>query len=260
MMKRLLPYRPLNKARLTRLYSDVQTSLLAFCGFTIIFIAIHSHLMGVTTSKELVPRATGNLDFAQDIYGLGIRTGLYLQAIAAIVVALRPLRQPGGATPIIFSTVICISILGSWTRRAALSNISPAETIVIFNMLATNLATALIGTLNSGFRGNAFGIWWWLISSLWLHAAQLWFYSVGRLRLPLLGTEDMAWFFVPVEINGWYWKVMVALSSMGALSGLLASRTMLKSIIIPTATWWWKRKQDDHSWVSFEVFQVLAIR
>jgi hypothetical protein len=81
--------------------------------------------------NTLLPRSAGNSDFAQDIYGIGVRVGLYLQAVSAMVVALRPLRQPGGASPLILSSIISISILGSWTRRAMLNDIQQRQSSLL---------------------------------------------------------------------------------------------------------------------------------
>ncbi|KAF2673241.1 hypothetical protein BT63DRAFT_150970 [Microthyrium microscopicum] len=164
---------------------------LILCGSAITVVSIYFSLSGGHEPNRISARSAGNEVFAQDIYGLGIRAGLYLQAISSQIVAVRPLRQPGGAAPMLFSTVVCISILGSWTRRAALYDISPAESIVVFNILGTNLATAFIGTVNGGVRGNAFGLCCWLVSTLWLQGAQLWFYPVGSSLLPYLGTENL---------------------------------------------------------------------
>ena len=246
-----VPHQYPRKSYYERHYIYSLLTICTLCGCIFIILPIHTNLFSYAISKKLNDRNVGNSTFAQDIYGVGVRVGLYLQALSGILVTIRPLRQPGGATPIIFSTIICLSILGSWTKRAVSHDISPAESIVVFNMLLTNTSPAMIGTINAGVRGNVLGFFCWIILILWLQGAQLWFYPIGSSILPPLGTPGIAWFFVQVRIRSWYWKVLTASLSATTVVLLILTLNLMFGAVIPAAKWWIGDYQDDDLWVSF---------
>jgi hypothetical protein len=199
--------------------------------------------------ETLSTRSVGNAAVAQDIYGIGVRVGFYLQAVSGILSGIRPMRDPSGGVPLFFSIVVSIAILVSWTRLAAQRSISPAETIVIMHMVATNLSTSAIGYINSGFRGNGMGLVVTNITSLWLVIASLWFYIVGRKTLPRLGTENKTWFFVKVNINGWVGTFLTVMNVLGAVEILFAMWRVFFSCWA-LSVWWWGDSQNDENWVN----------
>ncbi|KAF2839407.1 hypothetical protein M501DRAFT_789163 [Patellaria atrata CBS 101060] len=222
------------------------TSIVFCIGLTAVLIFSHT---SQTLPKHLVSRRViGNPDAAQDTYGIGIRVGLYLQSIAGMIIMIRPLRSPAGGPPMIFSTVIFISVLAAWCRLVIKKDISAAETLVICNILGTNMTTVGTSIINSGIRGNALGLVLYNATSLWFNGVFMWFWPVGRSKLPKLDTINVTWFFTRVSIDGWYWKMMAALTALSSFLVLFSVYNSLTKAVIPISKWWWNDILDDDEW------------
>lgn len=80
----------------------------------------------------------GSETAAQDVYGLGVRLGLYLQSIGMIFCMLRSRRSGTGVK--LASGAISISILSSWTVLASNAEFSPCEAYLVLFLLSALLA------------------------------------------------------------------------------------------------------------------------
>ncbi|KAF2794331.1 hypothetical protein K505DRAFT_242405 [Melanomma pulvis-pyrius CBS 109.77] len=164
------------------------------------------------STKDL---AIGDSSASQDLYGIGVRIGFYLQAAAGSINAFRPLRLPAGGTPIIFSSAVFVAILASWNKLAVDQKISPAETIVIFNILGSNVTAIVTSIFQNEIRGDAIDLFLFNFMFLWQLAVMLWFWTIEQYRLPCLNTNGYTWLIVRVKIDGWYRKFMIVNSVLG---------------------------------------------
>jgi len=81
-------------------------------------------------SDQQTEREIGNQEIASDLYGTGIRIGLYLQVHGILFSCMR-----GKSRGIMLTCyAFLIAVLASWTTLALDQQISPAEFIVIMNL------------------------------------------------------------------------------------------------------------------------------
>jgi hypothetical protein len=205
-------------------------------------------LFSQSKSPSVTKRSIGNANAAQDLYGVGIRVGFYLQALAGVIAVIRPLRSPGGGTPIIFSSAVFIAILAAWTKMAVSRDISPAETIVVINMLGSNSNAIINAIYNTGIRGSAIGLLICILMHIWEVCIMVWFWPVGQHRLPALRTGGYTWFFVKVHIDGWYKWTMTTFSAIGVIF-LILLICPLGLKLLSAVNWWWKSSSQEARWV-----------
>jgi hypothetical protein len=77
---------------------------------------------------------------------------------------------------------------------------------------------------------------------------MVWFWPVGQHRLPALRTGGYTWFFVKVDIGGWYKCMMTAVSAIGVIILML----LICGLGLPflnAVNWWWKNSSDEARWV-----------
>jgi len=148
----------------------------------------------------------GNPTAASDLYGTGIRYGIYFQASGML------LSLAGGNTSSIklTSAGLMLAILGSWTllvtQAPGAATISRVEAHIVI-MLANTLSwPAMVAMLwPSAVAGEALGIFATYIACLWSSVGRVVFWAVWHRRLPTLGTADIAFSFRPVPMEGgWF--------------------------------------------------------
>ncbi|KAJ5184464.1 hypothetical protein N7491_007671 [Penicillium cf. griseofulvum] len=176
----------------------------------------------------------GNEGAAQDLYGLGVRIGLYLQALGLILSSHGGGKERGKGLKVA-SGAITVSILGSWFVYAARTQFSPSEAIIVLLILTSLLAPATSTLLiPRTIVGEIPGLVALMIADLGISAAFVWTFAQLVSTLPLLNTTNLVFFFAPVALNGWFRYLALAISIVDAIFSL---RLMYKLLLIMRIAW-----------------------
>jgi len=170
-------------------------------------------------------RSTGNATDASDLYGTGIRIGLYLQSLgmlfSGVNIVIQHKKGALGVKLLCASNVI--AILSSWSAQCRARQMSPAEAWIVLNLVSMLFIPAGVAIYNPhAVVGEALGIFLLGVAIFWIDVAQLWFWATLYRSLPSLGTPGLAWIFVNVRITGWFRDFALVGASTGLLFGLLA--------------------------------------
>lgn len=146
----------------------------------------------------------GSPDAAQDLYGIGVRIGVYLQAFGLILYNYSD-KEDAGKGLKVASGSITVSILASWFVFAANSFFSPSEAVITLLLLLSLSFPAKTTLLNpQTILGETLGLVTLLLSELGVCSALLWTFAKLVNTLPTLGTDNVVFFFARVSINGWF--------------------------------------------------------
>ncbi|GCB25929.1 hypothetical protein AAWM_08814 [Aspergillus awamori] len=151
--------------------------------------------------STFIPRSEeiGNSDAAEDLYGLGVRLGFYLQALAMILHMFGDSKTSGLR---IASGSITVSILASWFSYAAQAQFSPSEAIIVLLYLMPLSLPAKFTLVNPHtIKGESIGILTLVLTQLATCAALLWTFATLVNTLPRLGTPNLGFFFAPVSLT-----------------------------------------------------------
>ncbi|PLB43372.1 hypothetical protein P170DRAFT_431317 [Aspergillus steynii IBT 23096] len=181
----------------------------------------------------ILPRAEiGNDESAQDLYGLGVRLGSYLQALAMILYLYGNESNYGKGLKVA-SGSITVSILASWFSYAAKQEFSPSEAIVVLMILMSLSFPAKYTLLNPRtIMGEAIGVITLLLTELGTCAALLWTFGSLVHSLPPLGTPNVVFFFSPVSLTGWFRYVALVYLAVDAISSLYVAYRMVRVVMI----------------------------
>lgn len=160
------------------------------------------------TSFFLHPRA-GNQDAASDLYGHGVRIGLYIQATGILLPAAS--LRVGGIK--LASTCIMLALLVCWTKMARGCEFSPCEADLVSGMITVGGISASIVVLvpdNISFLGTLLSA----VTGSWAHVSGMWLWATFLAQLPRLGTRNVAWCFTQVDINGCFRIFMLVFLSV----------------------------------------------
>jgi hypothetical protein len=157
-------------------------------------------------------RQNGNSDAQGDLYGIGIRTGAYLQILGMLLSCVRSHKRTRAGIKLL-SSAICVSLLMSLTILLSRRKISPCEAWLIFSL--TNAYGAPKGpAINSTSRkSGGVAVLFSAISTIWQDILLMWFFVTVINELPALGTADQVWLFAPVNIFGGFRFVMIIYAS-----------------------------------------------
>ena len=227
------------------------------------------------THYPLNKRSVGNNVSAVDIYGLGVRIGFYLQSVGISITTFRQFRnlvrskvyhdevderdEPHSDTPVLAFAIVILAVLISLTTQISARNISPAEVLVVLNILSTNTMVNL-GLLYLGvgdFRGNGIGYLLNLCCSIWAQVLLIWIWVRGRHVLPLLETSNHTWFFAKVRIDGWFWIFSTVSLSVSMLF-LLPVLFIGLAFVGHTTKWWWQHRAESEIWVISTISQAIS--
>ncbi|KAI1469386.1 uncharacterized protein F4812DRAFT_327902 [Daldinia caldariorum] len=178
-----------------------------------------------------------------DLYGLGLRLGLYLQFIA--IVLARPSVKP--AFKAITSSTIAF-VLANFivlVRESASRTLFAPEAYLLFFLLVPQLVLNVINTdVPSGFvhiRGTIALLLWGAFCFYFT-----WFWWVGLDVLPMSGCEEeFGFFFTKISLRGWFRtlnKVLWTVSDIGFGMAILSTAFQVVSVslrewrISPNAT------------------------
>ena len=182
---------------------------------------------------------TGNPDAGQDLYGLGVRIGFYLQSMG-MVLHFYGERKDSGRGLKLASGSVTISILTSWFVFAAQKLFSPSEAIVVLLLLAGLAFPAKTTLLKpESIIGEVAGLITLLVTEMATCAALLWLFARLTVALPVLGTDNVVFFFAKVPIDGWFRYVALAISIIDAITSLNFAYKVIrviKYITFPTGS------------------------
>jgi len=186
--------------------------------------------------NHYVVRQTGNPIVARDVYGVGLRVGAYLQLFGMLLLCLRS-GAASSTTVLVLSSSICLSLCTALTILAARHSISPCEVWLILSLTAAygNLRFFAIQDKNHPKAG--FPAVYGLVSVVWQQVLSFWFWTTLYRELPLLGTANLGWFFVPVDLAGWFRIFMLVVTCLESLMTTIVIGPYLDLIIIRFSIW-----------------------
>ncbi|OCL05716.1 hypothetical protein AOQ84DRAFT_224584 [Glonium stellatum] len=137
-----------------------------------------------------------------DLYGTGVRVGLYLQGFGLLLNMLRNLEDSGRGIMLACGG-IALSIMVSWTILVSQKAISACEAYLVLALTfcAITSATPSLRQLEILIREGV-GLTVLILASCWVGTAAIAFYSRLCLTLPLLETKNTVWFFTEVSLTG----------------------------------------------------------
>jgi hypothetical protein len=140
----------------------------------------------------------GNAQLAGDIYGTGIRVGIYIQVIGLLLAAFagkgRGIKLSSGAMT--FALLISLSSLMHH------NDISPAESLVVLGLLDALLFPAITAFMcRDAIAGEGIAMVCCLFANLWTVLANIIFWARLYRSLPSLGTPGMTWAFYKAAIQ-----------------------------------------------------------
>ncbi|GBF62854.1 hypothetical protein TMEN_5440 [Trichophyton mentagrophytes] len=192
----------------------------------------------------------GNPEAAQDLYGLGVRVGFYLQGLGVILYDYDPddevedtntattrgsqeIKNEYGKGLTIASTSIALAILASWFVFAARAEFSAAESVIILLIISSVLQVAM-STLPEPrvMVRELTGVVTVLLTKLGLCTALLWTFAVLVKRLPPLGTKNLVFFLAPVRLDGWFRYLALVYLAVDAVVSLRFAWKVLQIVVI----------------------------
>lgn len=181
--------------------------------------------------------AGGSSVAASDIYGTGVRFGIYFQVFGMLLSCIRLKSQGLKLT----SAASALAILVSWTILVQRKELSGAEAWMILSLVSLFvLPAASAVSAPKNIVGEGVGLVALLVSQFWFIVAYIWFWASLYKTLPSLDTSDSAWFFVAVNIKHWfrlymlisgclmYLPVAITTCAAGAVLVYLSCRAWLK--------------------------------
>ena len=215
----------------------------------LIFLPIPVYTLTNSFSNSDIPifrRQNGNPDASADLYGLGIRVGIYLQVFGMLLSCIRCHERSNKGIRLL-SSAVTTTLLLTWTVFVSRRQLSACESwliLTLINAYATPRSAAIKHWNTSD--GGGIGFVFCLVSSVWQSIAFLWFFATLALQLPTLGTRNLVWFFTAVDISGWFRILMIVYSALCCLS--LPMEIVCYLFLIQTAFCAWtgtKLKKDE---------------
>lgn len=169
----------------------------------------------------------GNPEAAHDLYGLGVRLGFYLQALGMLLYNFAGGTDYGRGLKVA-SGAITVSVLASWYVFAARSIFSPCEAFIVLQVLAALSYPAEMTLLNPRtILGEIIGLVIMLLADLGSSAALWWTFVRLVNTLPTLGTENLAFFFARVTINGWFRYLVLVICAVDTYTTFQLARKVV---------------------------------
>ncbi|KAL2158252.1 hypothetical protein VTH06DRAFT_4572 [Thermothelomyces fergusii] len=165
-------------------------------------------------------RAAGSADAAQDLYGLGVRIGFYLQAMGMVLNTYGSDEDRGKGLKLA-SGSISLALLASWFVFAARGLFSPSEAVIVLLILLSLSFPAKTTLLNPHtMAGEASGLCTLLLTEMATCVAQLWLFATLVVTLPRLETSNIIFLFYYVPLDGWFRWVALVYSAIDAATSL----------------------------------------
>src|SRR5271170_5023079 len=181
------------------------------------FIPIPVYTLTVASSSNLATRnvqpKNGSANAASDLYGLGMRAGVYLQVLGMLLYCFGSHKRSRSGIKLL-SSAVCLAFLSSWTAYVSLREISPCEAWLVLSLINAYGTPRRAAIKHWTKRdGGGIGYAFSALSVVWESVSLMWFFSTLLHQLPLLGTNNRVWFFAAVDVSGWFRVVMLIYSS-----------------------------------------------
>ena len=205
-------------------------------------------------------KGVGNEEASSDLYGIGVRIGLYLQGAAYLIgyICIKHIDL----TVYLLGSLLAFSFLTSWNRLVDHVLISPAEAWIILLLIFSflNPAELLIllrvflvyrsngrenptrhaarQVLKSAVGGQGILFLLMAISVVWFSVSELRFWTTSIKDLPDLGTKSHAWIFHEISsLQGSlrdimiFWSVLYLVFTIGGF--------FFWAVLVWAAWSWW---------------------
>ncbi|PVH72949.1 hypothetical protein DL98DRAFT_659751 [Cadophora sp. DSE1049] len=132
---------------------------------------------------------------AGDLYGAGVRVGIYLQGFGMLLPIFRSGTEHGRGLKIA-AGCLTLSFLASWTLLASKKLFSPCEAYLILHILTSTSIPAFLAVHNPRtIVGEGIGLIVLMVTHLWLVGAFTWTCARLVYTLPLFDTANIVFFF-----------------------------------------------------------------
>ncbi|KAH8660352.1 hypothetical protein BX600DRAFT_499535 [Xylariales sp. PMI_506] len=135
-----------------------------------------------------------------DLYGVGVRVGLYTQATGMIMSSF--VLNVGGIKMACSTTML--SLLVCWTKLVMAKTISPCEALLVLVLAGIPKASVMMMLAVTKGGSSIIPTLALCTAVTWCLAGSFWFWTTLNNVLPLNGTPNKTWFFGEVDICGWY--------------------------------------------------------
>ncbi|EGX52827.1 hypothetical protein AOL_s00007g163 [Orbilia oligospora ATCC 24927] len=172
----------------------------------------------------------GNDNAAQDLYGTGVRVGLYLQSSGLALYNYSSDKHSRQGLKIA-SGSICIAILSPWFVFAAQQAFSPCEAFIVLLMLSSLFPPgSTLRNIDDAVGQQILGLVAILLSTLGISLAFIWTFGKLVVTLPELGTKNVVFFCTRVSLKGWFRWLALTYFSIDAITTLFFSFKLVKLI------------------------------
>lgn len=142
---------------------------------------------------------------ASELYGTGVRLGIYLQSIGMIISYPRKLsKKIAGIGVQLAAATVLIAFLASWTILVREQEISSCEAWLVLTLLWALSAGLGVATTGQPLRGEYFVTLLSYGADIWAAVAAMWFWVDLSRSLPELGTKNLVFMFAPVDVTHWF--------------------------------------------------------
>jgi len=187
-------------------------------------------------NPSLIQRTNGNPQAAGDLYGVGLRVGAYLQIFGMLFSCVRTENRSRDGI-LLLSSSVCLSLFLALTILMSRRDLSPCETWLILSLTAAYGAPRFFAFREKSEPKAGVATVCCLLSLLWQHVLYFWFWTTLYEQLPLLGTANLAWFFVPVDLAGWFRTFMLVATCIDAVLTAAAIGPYVDLILIRFVFW-----------------------
>ena len=207
--------------------------------------------------QQAYKRSAGNSTAAGDLYGLGVRVGLYLQTLGILLCLLSveiDEKQEKGAGMKLAISANMLAILFSMVTLIHRQSISPCEAWLVITLVQQLVYAALAALCNPHtVVGEGIGIFAFCVANIAFATVDLDFWATSYRELPLLGTPNLSWIYTSVVLDHWFRKLMLATAVLNMVGTISISLLVLPLMKIAWNAWWngAEAKVEDLDWLKW---------
>ncbi|OJJ46599.1 hypothetical protein ASPZODRAFT_132680 [Penicilliopsis zonata CBS 506.65] len=174
----------------------------------------------------------GSSEAAQDLYGLGVRVGFYLQALGMNLYNYGDKHDYGKGLKVA-SGAITVSIMASWFEYAARKLFSPSEALIVLLVVMCLSLPAKTTLLNPHtIIGELTGLAVLLVAELGVCVALVWTFARLVDTLPTLQTSNVVFIFARVHLNSWFRYAALACCAVDSITSLSFAIKIVRVTIV----------------------------
>jgi hypothetical protein len=225
-------------------------SLSSILVLAIIFLPLFWFRNVDSVTDTYTKRMTGNPTAAGDLYGLGVRVGLYLQTLGMLLSFLAAGKnsdqdKKSGAGLKLAISANMLAILFSTVTLIRRKTISPCETWLVLTLIHQLIFASWSALCNPyTVLGEGLGIFTLCFANVAVASVALQFWATTYSKLPLLGTPNLAWFYVNVVLNHWFRIFSLVFTSLSIVFNAMLIFLVRPLMVIAWEAWWSGKKKD----------------